>query len=214
MPMDTQFSVKNALIYAIDSLFSHPWYFLKLFMVWLAICLISVFALVSLLIGTFVFSFASLVFILFIISFWLLWMTALVWYFPPRIALDFYDNGPDPMIWKKLFSSFSLLPTLRLIIALMLYGIIISVGLALLIIPGIYWAVRFQFAFLHIVDTDAGIISAFKKSYAITKNNFWSLLLFNAITLFCRAVFLPLGLLMLVYGYRQLSGVPGHQENQ
>ena len=59
-----------------------------------------------------------------------------------------------------------------------LQGLVIVGGLILLIIPGIFWAVRFSFAPLILVDTNMGPIASMKDSYTITKGNFWELLLF------------------------------------
>lgn len=52
-------------------------------------------------------------------------------------------------------------------------------GLILLIVPGVVWAVRFAFSPLILVDTRMGPIASMKESWAITKGNFWSLLLFG-----------------------------------
>ena len=70
-----------------------------------------------------------------------------------------------PLFWKYLGIS-------------ILFPVIVFVGLLLLILPGILWAVRFSFAPLILVDTNMGIIASMKESWAITEGNFWSLLLF------------------------------------
>src|SRR5436190_319840 len=94
--MKSEFSIKNALIYTIDSLFSHPGYFLKLFLLWLGLLGASV--VVPVLLGVMVFPFA-LIFpltgligmILGLLFFG--WLSAVVWYFPAQMMLNFYDQG-------------------------------------------------------------------------------------------------------------------------
>lgn len=50
-----------------------------------------------------------------------------------------------------------------------LYSIIVAIGTVILIIPGIYLALRLQFCYLYIVDENAGIIDSLKKSWAATE---------------------------------------------
>jgi len=59
-----------------------------------------------------------------------------------------------------------------------LYPLVILGGLILIIIPGIIWAVRFSFSPIIVIDTKSGPVAAMKESYAITKDNFWKLVLF------------------------------------
>jgi uncharacterized membrane protein len=58
-----------------------------------------------------------------------------------------------------------------------LYGLIIIGGLILLIIPGIIWAIQFQFFGYLIIDKGLGPIEALKKSSKITKGAKWDLFL-------------------------------------
>jgi uncharacterized membrane protein len=89
-------------------------------------------------------------------------------------------------------------------------------GLILLIIPGIFWAIRFSFASIIIVDTKIGPVAAMKESYAITKGQFWHILgfwivigLFNLLGLILFGVGLlitvPVSALASIYVYRELS---------
>ena len=55
------------------------------------------------------------------------------------------------------------------LIALIIYGIVVAIGLALLILPGIYLMIRLQYYLAAIVDEDAGIIDSLKRSWQITK---------------------------------------------
>jgi uncharacterized membrane protein len=88
-------------------------------------------------------------------------------------------------------------------------------GLILLIIPGIFWAVRFSLSPLIIVDGKMGPVVAMKESYHITKGHFWKLLgfwivvgLVNLLGLICLGVGLivtvPVTTLASVYAYRSL----------
>ncbi|MCI5108269.1 MAG: hypothetical protein MRY49_00280 [Candidatus Pacebacteria bacterium] len=70
--------------------------------------------------------------------------------------------------WKYLF-------------AMILYGLAVFIGLILLVVPGIYIALRFAFAPLILIDKDLGIKESFKKSTEITKDVKWKLLGFFVI---------------------------------
>ncbi|MCX5923489.1 MAG: YciC family protein [Candidatus Dependentiae bacterium] len=54
-------------------------------------------------------------------------------------------------------------------------SIVIGLGFLMLIVPGIYFAVRFSFARLIILDEQCGSMSAMKKSWELTENNFSNL---------------------------------------
>lgn len=60
--------------------------------------------------------------------------------------------------------------------ASILYGIIVTVGLLLFIVPGIYWGVKFAFYTYPILEEDAGPIEALKRSSDITDDAKWQLL--------------------------------------
>jgi uncharacterized membrane protein len=89
-------------------------------------------------------------------------------------------------------------------------------GLILLIIPGIYWGMRFSFSLFIVVDTKLGPIASMKESWAITKGQFWKILLFwvaMGLLNLLGLLFLGLGLIITVpvstlaavYVYRALS---------
>jgi hypothetical protein len=56
-------------------------------------------------------------------------------------------------------------------LASILYAVVVSVGLMVFIVPGIYLAIRLQFYTMSIVEEDAGIISSLKRSWEITKGH-------------------------------------------
>ncbi|MEK9185685.1 MAG: YciC family protein, partial [Patescibacteria group bacterium] len=97
-----------------------------------------------------------------------------------------------------------------------LMPIVVFVGLILLIVPGIIWAVRFSLAPLILVDTKIGPIASMKESWAITRGNFWKMLgfwivigLINLLGLLIIGVGLlitfPISTFAMIHVYRFLS---------
>jgi len=97
-----------------------------------------------------------------------------------------------------------------------LTGLTVLGGFILLVIPGIFWAVRFSFASIIVVDTKMGPVASMKESWAITKGQFWKILwfwivigLFNLLGLMLFGVGLiatvPISVLASIYVYRELS---------
>jgi len=107
-----------------------------------------------------------------------------------------------------------------------IYALIVLVGLILLIVPGIYWGIKYMFYAYLIVDEDLGPIEAIKKSGEITQGSkgtlFWLAIvcyLVLLLGLICCGVGLflaiPTVLLAIAFAYRRLMGqsevgVPGH----
>lgn len=60
---------------------------------------------------------------------------------------------------------------LRAIGASILFGLMVAIGLLLLIVPGIYLALRYGQYMVAIVDRDLGVMDAFSYSSSITTNN-------------------------------------------
>lgn len=88
-----------------------------------------------------------------------------------KITLAFVDNGTSS--FRDLFAHAQYL--WRYFLASVLYGLIVIGGLILLIVPGIIWALKYQFAVYFIVDKDMAITDAFKRSRAITQGHKWNL---------------------------------------
>ncbi len=84
-----------------------------------------------------------------------------------RIGLNIVDGKPFDI--AMIFGEGSKL--LRTIGAGILYGLAVFVGLLLLIVPGIYIALRFGQFQNAIVDRDMGVSDAFAYSSSITENN-------------------------------------------
>ncbi len=129
-----------------------------------------------------------------------------------KIFLEMFDGNQIkfsdifkqyPIFWKYVAVS-------------IIFPILVLVGIVLLIIPGIFWAVRFSFSHIILVDTKMGPIESMKESYAITKGSFWKLLLFwlvvGMINLVGLIVFglgllftIPFTTLATIYVYRNLT---------
>jgi len=91
---------------------------------------------------------------------------------------------------------------LQYIIASSIFGIIITLGFILLIVPGIIWAIQFQFYSYLIVDKNLNFKQALKQSKALTKGYKKKLFLLGASLLFLNL----LGL--LAFGYGTLLTIP------
>jgi len=102
------------------------------------------------------------------------------------------------------------------LIAYILYNVIVAIGLALLVAPGIYLSLRLQFFYASMVDENTGIIDSFKRSWSMTKGYSMSLFVLFLIMLLisfigCVALYIgifvatPLMMLMYVYVYRKLT---------
>lgn len=60
----------------------------------------------------------------------------------------------------------------------LIYSAIVVAGLLLCLLPGIYLAIRLQFALLHKLNNpETGVVDAFKYSWQITSNHAWDLFL-------------------------------------
>ena len=91
-----------------------------------------------------------------------------------RISLRLVD-GQQPR-YGELFGD---LPTFwRYVAGNLLFLLIIIGGLLLLVIPGIIWSIKYQFAPFLIVDRNLGIKEAFQESAGITSGVKWELFLF------------------------------------
>ncbi|MBF0344757.1 MAG: hypothetical protein HQL06_11065 [Nitrospirae bacterium] len=90
-----------------------------------------------------------------------------------RLIFTKYD-GAD-MKFEELLANMQL--TFKVLITNLLLIIIITIGMLLLVIPGIFLTVRFSFSIFLIIDKDIAIIESIKRSYRITKGNTWKLLL-------------------------------------
>lgn len=98
-----------------------------------------------------------------------------------RIYLRVVDGGKATFMGEDLDQSFP--QFLPLFGARILLFLLVLAGFILLIIPGIYWALKYQFVPYILVDQKCGIMDAFTLSSQLTKGKKWKLLGFN-LTLF------------------------------
>ncbi len=109
-----------------------------------------------------------------------------------KVTLEFLDG-------KQVSFSTAFSQTNKMItgfIASILFGIMITVGLLLLIVPGIYLATRFGY-FLHaIVDKNCGIMDSFKYSTELTRNNKMNIFVLALLTILVAIA----GILALIVG--------------
>lgn len=94
-----------------------------------------------------------------------------------------------------------LMKVLKTFAGSILLGIAVVVGLILLVIPGIYIAIRSQFFMYYIVDKDAGVMDALKMSWNLTKGGMVNLFLFDLLMIVVNlvgALLFGLGLLVTV----------------
>ncbi|HVF69196.1 MAG TPA: YciC family protein [Xanthomonadales bacterium] len=132
-----------------------------------------------------------------------------------KIYLDFVDRKKPQ--FSDLFSLYNAKMMWRLFAASFIYGIVVLLGLLLLIIPGIYFAIKYGLYCYFIVDKNSGVFESISQSGKITRGHVWNLLAFGLL-LFLIAVagFLALGVGLLValpaislaeaFVYRKLSG--------
>ncbi len=128
-----------------------------------------------------------------------------------KICLRFCDGEKGE--FSDLFSCYPLF--FKYLVGSILYGLIVAVGLILLIIPGIIWAIKFQFFDYLIVDKGLGPIDALEKSSKITRGVKWDLFLFaillgiiNLMGFLCLLVGLfvtiPITMVAMAFVYREL----------
>lgn len=97
-----------------------------------------------------------------------------------KITLRAYD-GKKPKLtelfyYSKYFTNYFL--------ATILYNLIVAIGFILLIIPVIYWSIKYIYAPYLIVDKDLSITEAFKTSSQMTSKVKLQLILFYIVTAF------------------------------
>ena len=113
--------------------------------------------------------------------------------FAVKIGLKLYDNEK---IGSYDFLSFNLSTFFKFLLAYILYTIMIFIGIILLIVPGIYLAIKYQFFQFLIVEKNMDVIEAFKESGRITDGSKWNLFFLALIFL----VIIGIGALALLVG--------------
>ena len=93
-----------------------------------------------------------------------------------KLYLHLIDTNTEGKISEAFSFSQSFWPFLG---ASLLFTLMFVVGLLLFIVPGIYWALKYQFYGELIVDKKMGALESLKKSSEITKGVKWQLLGFG-----------------------------------
>ncbi|MGM0482758.1 MAG: hypothetical protein ACQEP6_02755 [Patescibacteria group bacterium] len=130
-----------------------------------------------------------------------------------RVFLELSSGTPTSV--KRVFSQ-GVMAVLYLVVAGIFYGIIATLGFILLIIPGLFIAIKFYFYDILIADKQLGPIEALKRSWAMTAGHWFQLfgLLILVILLnFAGMLALGIGLLItvpvsamvMICAYRYLS---------
>ena len=130
-----------------------------------------------------------------------------------KIALDVVDK--EEAAANTLFSCVNF--TGKFILGTLLYFVIVLGGFILFIVPGIIWAIKYQFFAYLIIDKNFGPMEAIKKSGEITAGNKGKLfllglliVLINIAGVICLLVGLfatiPTSMLVMAYVYRKLMG--------
>ena len=96
------------------------------------------------------------------------------------------------------------------LIASIIMGIAVAIGIFLLIVPGIYLAIRLQFYSAYIVEEDCGIIESLQKSWDLIGTAIVGCILFF-VGLF---VAVPLIYMMQCYTFRKLNTISTEEEVQ
>lgn len=130
-----------------------------------------------------------------------------------KMAINGYHGMKvDTTAYQMPFATY-----LKFIGACIVYGILVGVGCLFCIIPGLFLAIRLMFAMIILLDEpETEFIDAFKKSWAMTSGNFWSLfglgimvILINLAGLLCCCIGIiftaVMGIFMAVIAYYMLK---------
>lgn len=129
-----------------------------------------------------------------------------------KIALMFHD-GAKPT-WKELFMQYPLL--LKYLGASILFGLMVAIGLVLLVVPGIYLAIKYAFFGFVMVDKKTGVMDSLKASAKLTDGVKWELFGFGIVMCILNMlgalalmiglfVTVPISLMASAYVYRKLE---------
>ncbi len=129
-----------------------------------------------------------------------------------KISLKFSNNEEGE--YEDLISCYPLF--FKYLLSSIVYMLIVMGGFILLIIPGIIWAIQFQFYNYFIIDKGLGPIEALKSSSIITKGVKWKLLGFLIVILLINLVgalalliglfaTIPTTMVAVAFVYRKLS---------
>ena len=133
-----------------------------------------------------------------------------------RVCLDVYDGGAPT--FTAALARLALGP--ELLVGQILYLLLVIIGLALLIVPGLYLAARFAFFGFRLADGKADLVGSFRESAALSQGHVGQLSLL-VVVLFLLNVLgacilglglfltVPFSVLTMAGVYRQLNGLEG-----
>lgn len=118
-----------------------------------------------------------------------------------KIMLDIYDYGKAE--FKTLFSQGHLIAPFMAVS--FLFGLLVAIGSAFLIIPGIYLFCRYFFFNYIMVDQNLGILESFQESSRLTEGARWQILGLSVVSIFLHLIPMLIFITMLatVYAYRK-----------
>ncbi len=122
-----------------------------------------------------------------------------------RVFLKDKKNSIPPSFYKENIFS----PAVNLIIGGILYSILITIGIILLILPGVYLILALFFWTVIVLDKNVGFFKAMKKSWKITKGTktkFSIFLLLIVLALISFIVPLGVGFLVGIVGISETFG--------
>jgi len=199
-----EFKISEVVGYSWEKMKKNVWFFVVLMIILSLIqCLIQIIPTDTKTVGANVF--AAISFVAFIVQLIISIGTI-------KIALNAVDN--KKLEYSTLFSEYALF--FRFLGVNILIGIIVFFGLLLLIVPGIIWATKFQFAPYLIIDKKMKIMESLEESSVITKGNIGHLIVLGIVILGINILGLlalgvgllltiPTGMIASAYIYRLLS---------
>jgi len=137
-------------------------------------------------------------------AFVILYFLIALYYVVLQNMFDFYDKKP-----QRGFSDYPIAP--RVLLVSFMYWMIIFLGFAALIVPGIIFAARFGFAPYVALDTELGVVASLKKSWNMTRGYTGHLVLLYFISKTVASVtplnfiVVPFFIMVNIYVYRHLA---------
>ena len=124
-------------------------------------------------------------------------------------------DGKTPT-WSILTTEFDLKRVFMYVVISIAYGALVLLGIILLLIPGIYWALKYQYASLFYIEKNTSISESFRLSAVATEGVKWRLLgygivlgliAFVGVLFFLVGMFvtIPVSVLAAVYIYKNLA---------
>jgi uncharacterized membrane protein len=162
--MDMEFSAKSALKFGWDTFKRRPWFFIGSVLVVLLAAAVA-HAIISALGGS-----GDTPSLLGTVAEWglgtLISMGVVAFYLKA-------NDDPERVTLRDLWHP---TPFLKYLLATIIVGIVVALGIVLLIVPGIIFALMFAFTPFIVVDRQLGPIDAMKESKRITYGHKWQLL--------------------------------------